>query len=600
MNLEQAKQKYKEAQVAYYSGSPIMSDQTFDRLEGWIKSKEPNWEGFRKPGNDRKVEVKLPQFLPSLNKLYPEYIDQWYDKFIRLNWVYMAKLDGNSVYLEYVKGKPRRLITRGDGEYGKDISYFIPYLPIPKKIEYKDRIGFRCEAIIRKSDFESKYNERFDNARNMVAGLLNRKTPDKALADIRLIVLGVFDRPLVDGLKFAFNLGFETVYYRIDKPRKQQVHFEQIKQGKYEADGVVICEPDWIYHYDNAEKPKAHIIAYKENVQYADSIVTDVIYQISSAGRIIPKIKIEPVNLSGASIEYCTSHNAKWMVDHGIGIGAKVRITRSGDVIPKIIDVLEKGEIVYPACEYKMKGVHFIATSRSKEQVVRMLTKFSSTLGIESIKEKTYSTLYDCGVTSLHKLLVFAHVNNGQQRLQNKFGDKKGLMIYEALQTIVNTRWPIAKLMIASCVFNTIGEKRLNAIQQLDFDLLELSSWKLVDIKNSIQSPGIGEATALQIAQGLVDFRKFYLTNKSLLAKPLPYKKPVNKNGKLKGLRIAFTGYRSKEQAEIIEYHGGIVDSFTSKTNILLYSKTGKASSKIAKAGSRAMTWDQFAKKYQL
>lgn len=599
MKLSEAKQKYMEAQIAYYEGSPIMSDASFDKLEDWIKARSPNWIGLRKAGNNRKVEVKLPQFLPSLNKFYPEEIDQWFNKRVLPQWVYMAKLDGNSVYLEYVNGKPKRLITRGDGEYGKDISYFIPYLPIPQKIEYLDRIGLRCEAIIRKRDFESKYIERFDNARNMVAGLLNRKTPDKALADIRLVVLGVYDRSLTDGLRFAFNLGFETVFYRIDSPRKQGYYFDQIKSGKYEADGVVICEPDWVYHYDNAEKPKEHIVAYKENVQYADSIVTDVIYQISSAGRIIPKIQIEPVLLSGAKIQYCTSHNAKWMVDHGIGIGAKVRIVRSGDVIPKIVDVICKGQIKYPDCEYKMKGVHFISTSRSKEQVVKILTKFSSTLGIEDLKDKTYAALYDCGVTSLHKLLVFAHLENLQTRLQAKFGQKKGLAIYEALQTIVNTRWPIAKLMVASCVFNTVGEKRLTAIQKLDFDLLELASWDIIDIKNSILSPGIGEATAEQIAQGLIDFYKFYQYNKKLIAKPLN-QKPVNIKGKLNGLRVAFTGYRSKEQEEIIKRLGGEVDSFNKRTQVLLYSPTGRASSKVAKAGSKAMTWQEFIRKYNL
>ena len=65
-------------------------------------------------------------------------------------------------------------------------------------------------------------------------------------------------------------------------------------------------------------------------------------------------------------------------------------------------------------------------------------------------------------------------------------------------------------------------------------------------------------------------------------------------------MRIAVTGYRSKEQQSIIEQHGGIVDSFNSKTTVLLYSPNGKRSSKIAKAGSKALTWEQFASRYQL
>lgn len=601
LTLKQAKAKYVEAKEAYYAGQPIMSDQKFDALEDWIAQKDPDWSELSKTGVIGKKEVRLPYYMPSLSKCYPEAIDSWFNKFIKKQWAYMAKLDGNSVYLEYVNGKPKKLITRGDGTYGQDISYFLPYLPIPKKIDYKDRLCLRCEAIVRKTVFEQLFRTQFDNARNMVAGVLNRKSIDRhILSNIRIVVLGVYDLELIGGLNLAFKLGFDTVYCRVDKPRQQAVHFNQVKQGQYEADGVVICDPHWIYHYDSPDKPKQNIVAYKENVESANSTVVDVIYQISSAGRIIPKIKIEPVTLAGATIEYCTSHNAQWMLDRKLGIGSTVTIVRSGDVIPKIVDVLTPGNIVVPKCSYKLDGVHFIALERSKEQVVRMLTKFSSTLGIEELKERTYSSLYDLGVTSLHKLLVLAHVNKLQNKLQAKFGPKKGLMIYEALQTLVNTRWPIAKLMIASCVFNTIGEKRLNSLQELDFDLLALSKWNTADIKQSIISPGIGEALAEQIAQGLTDFAKFYKLNRKLIAKPLPYTKPKLVNGKLSGMRIAFTGYRSKEQQAAIEQQGGIVDSFNSKTDVLLYSPTGKPSSKIAKAGSKALTWGQFASRYQL
>lgn len=601
MNLVEAKQKYKEAVDAYYAGTPIMSDQTFDRLEDWIKRKDPDWKYLAQTHDTiGKREVKLPFFLPSLNKMYPEQIDQWFDKFQLRNWVYMAKLDGNSVYLEYLKGVPHRLYTRGDGEFGKDISYFLPYLPIPKRISIKDRIAFRCEAILTKTDFDAKYNTQFDNARNMVAGVFNRKSIDRdILADIHLVVLGIFNYPLLDGLRTAFKLGFETVYYRTDSPRRQVYHFEQIRHGKYEADGVVIADPDWRYYYDNAEKPKHSIIAYKENVEYADSTVEDVIYQISSAGRIIPKIQIKPVALAGATITYCTSHNAKWMVDHGIGIGATVRICRSGDVIPKIIDVLKPGQIKYPNCEYKMKGVHFIATSRSKQQTVRILTKFGLTLGLEKISQKTFSALYDCGVTSLHKLLVFCHIDNLCERLQRKFGQKKGQIIYNELQKIIHTRYPIAKLMIASCVFDAVGEKRLNVLQDLDFDLLELSKWDPVQIKQSIICPGIGELLAEQIANGLSDFNKFWKLNRKYLAKPLEYKKK-QLIGKLSGMYFAFTGYRDKQQEQVLLNNGGIVDTFSKKTNYLLYSKIGKKSSKVAKAGTRAITWEQLCSKYNL
>jgi NAD-dependent DNA ligase len=73
------------------------------------------------------------------------------------------------------------------------------------------------------------------------------------------------------------------------------------------------------------------------------------------------------------------------------------------------------------------------------------------------------------------------------------------------------------------------------------------------------------------------------------------------KKGVLVGKKICFTGYRSQEQADIIEAQGGeLAASFSGSTDVLLYKADGKASSKVAKAGERAMTWEQFSVKFGL
>lgn len=605
MNLSEAKSLYLKAKEDYYKGKPIISDATFDRLEDWIKSKDPKWKGLHQTGIKvgKKVEVKLPYFMPSLDKRYDN-IDEWFTKHPRYRWAYMAKLDGCSVLLEYLDGKPFRLITRGDGEYGKDISYFLPYLNIPKSIKHKKPISFRCEAIVTKEDYAHKWAATFDNPRNMVSGIFNRQDVHPALKDVHLVVLGVFGLPQYKGLQAAFKVGFETVYCKLDSPRQEVKHFDYIRGGKYEADGVVICNPEWVYEYDSSEKPKHDIIAYKENVEFKDTLVTEVLYQTSVNGRLIPKIKVEPVVLAGASITYCTSHNAKWMVDHGIGVGAKVRITRSGDVIPKIIDVLEKAEVTYPNIPYKLKGVHFVADGITEEQCVKWIARFISVLGIETVKGKTVNSLYEkLNITSIHRLLLAIHHPRFLQRLREIFGVKKGKLIYEALQPIVTTRFPVATLMIASGSFDAgVGHKRLTSLQEQDFDLLVLSSWKEEAIKQSIISPGIGEATAELIANGLVSFHKFWRRNKDLMQEPLPYEKRKVKvvEGPLKNVNVTFTGYRSSEQENLITSLGGNIVPFSGKTTVLLYMEGGRKSSKVQKAGDKAMTFSQFKTKYHI
>ena len=602
---DQAKAKYLEAKDAYYKGSPIMSDPTFDRLEAWIKSKDPKWRGLHRTGVKvgKKVEVKLPHFMPSLDKRYTN-IDEWFTKHPRYRWAYMAKLDGCSVLLEYEHGKPSRLITRGDGEYGKDISYFLPYLNVPKSIKHKKPICFRCEAIVTKEDYAHKWAATFDNPRNMVSGIFNRQDVHPALGDIHLVVLGVFGLPQYKGLLSAFKAGFETVYCKLDAPRTQVKHFEYIRGGKYDADGVVICNPEWVYEYDSANKPKHDIIAYKENVEFADTTVKQIIYQTSVNGRLIPKIEVEPVTLAGASITYCTSHNAKWMVDHGIGIGARVRITRSGDVIPKIIDVLEPGELVYPQTAYKLKGVHFVAEGITEEQRIKWISRFIEALGIETVKEKTVSTLYKkLGITSVRRLLLAIHHKHFLPRLQQLLGVRKGKLVYEALLPITTTRFPVSQVMLASGSFDAgVGLKRLTSLQEQDFDLLVLSTWSESAIKQSIIGPGIGEATAELIAGGLVNFHTFWKRNKDLMQEPLPYVKRKLQvvEGPLKGVNVTFTGYRSAEQESVITALGGTVVPFSAKTTVLLYTEGGRKSSKIEKAGEKAMTFSQFKTKYHV
>lgn len=603
MKLSECKKLYLEAKEAYYLGNPIMSDATFDRLENWISSKDPDWEPLKKTGVKigKKVEVELPFFMPSLDKRY-ENIDEWFTKNPRYRWAYMAKLDGCSVLLEYVKGKPNRLITRGDGEHGKDISYFLPYLNIPGKIKHKKPICFRCEAILTKEDYAKKWVSEFDNPRNLVSGIFNRQDAHPALKDVHLVVLGVFGLPQYKGLQAAFKAGFETVYCKLDAPREQVKHFDLIRCGKYEADGVVICNPDFIYKYDSAEKPKRDIIAYKENVEFKDATVTNIIYQTSVNGRLIPKIEISPVVLSGATITFCTSHNAKWMVEHGIGIGARVRITRSGDVIPKIIDVLQKGKIVYPNIPYTLEGVHFVSNEVTEEQRIKEISRFIASLGVESVKGKTVNTLYEkLKITSVRRLLLAIHHPRFLLRLRETFGEKKGKLIYDALHPIAEKRFPIANLMIASGSFDAgVGYKRLTSLQEQEFDLLSLSSWEESAIKQSIVSPGIGEATAEIIANGLVAFHKFWERNKDLMQPPLPYEKRKVKVGVLTGVNVTFTGYRSSEEENFIVSLGGTIVSFSSKTDVLLYKEGGRKSSKIEKAGDKAMTFSQFKTKYHL
>src|ERR1700737_3106308 len=379
MNLKEQKALYLNANETYVQGADaIMSDAEFDKLEQAIRKVDPDWKHLHKTGAkpDKKTEVALEHFMPSLTKFYPEKIDKWLAS--RKDLLIMNKLDGSSVQLIYDKGVPVKLITRGDGTNGGDISFLLPHLNVPKSIKFKGHLVFRCEAVMSRYTFDLKYGKEFQNARNFVNGLLNRMTPHKALADVDIIVLGIYDHEIYDGLQYASKQGFRVVAHSMyDIYLSDRLSCAR-EASFYDMDGLVLCEKSFTLAYTNADKAK-NIIAYKENVLLEEATVAtvvEIIWQTSAKLRLIPKIKIKPVRIGGTTVTYATCHNAEWMLARSIGPGAQIQIVRSGDVIPKIVGVLKKGTLQLPDVPYKQVGVHFVAIEQSKEDDVRAIHKF--------------------------------------------------------------------------------------------------------------------------------------------------------------------------------------------------------------------------------
>lgn len=616
MNLQEAKQLYIKAKDAYYnSGKPIMSDAQFDKLENWITKKDPTWPELHKTGIrstdiiGKKTEVKLPFFMPSLNKFYPEEVDKLWKKLpVVSEYVYMAKLDGCSVLLEYENRKPTKLTTRGNGALGKDISFFIPYTNLPT-IPDQGYHAFRCEAILKKDVFQSKWIKEFDNARNAVSGILNRMTAHPAIRDISFIVLGEYNCRLLESLERAKSYGLDVVAYTIYQGHEEKEIYKIAKSAEtFEADGIVITTPNFLYHYDSAEKPKSGIFAYKENPDEVakESEVLQVVWQTSAFGRLIPKIEIKPVRLQNATIKYVTCNNAVWMKDRKIGPGAIVKIVRSGDVIPKIVGIVKPSEYAQlPDCEFYQKGVHFYQSELSDESYIKKLERAINAFNIAGVKYQTLETIknkftfyFKNDIEPLAALLNVLNMPGLQIQLQQLLGKKAGLQVYESLSSINQKKHTLIEWLLASCVFDAgIGAKRLSAINKV-VSLETLLNKKKEDIIFYI-SPidSIGPVLAEQIADGIVKYSSIYTKVISSYASEQENSVEVI-NDIFKRFNFTFTGYRNKDQEYAIQSLGGNVISFSNKTNFLLYDPNGKKSSKIEKAGDRAITWDQLVEEY--
>lgn len=603
-DILQAKNLYVKAKEAYYnSGDPIMTDTEFDKLEDYLKEKCPKWPGLSKTGIKvgKKHAISLPYFMPSLNKYYPEHISKYWEKYSNVpKFLYMAKLDGCSVLLQYKDGNPISLITRGDGSYGKDISYFIPYLNLPRNIKDKSNIFLRCEAIVKKETFTIKWANDFQSNRNMVSGLLNRTDLHRALKDIDFVVLGIFDKNIVDGLKYAKSLGFNIVKASVGSFNKHKIFLEKVHQGKYEADGVVIAPTSFYYKYSNSDKPK-DIVAYKENLETnaVDAQVTRIIYQVSHTGRIIPKVEIKPITLQGVTVKYVTCHNAQWMIDRKIGPKAVISVVRSGEVIPKIVGVKKEGELQYPSIPYKMDGVHFVCQESNDDQKIERIVHFIEVLGVKNVAKQTIITLYNNRINSITRLLKAIHNSKFPIFLQKHFGKVKGNNIFNSLHSIVLNHYTYIDVMVASGCFDAgINERKLQKIVDNGIDLSNIVNSRKEVIYNDLLGDSIKEKTAILLADGLNSFVKWWEKNSTYFdtIRNVSPKKVIL--GKFSGHRITFTGYRNKEQEDFLIKNGAEIVNFSTKTTVLLYKEDGKKSSKVEKAGSRAMTFEQFLERF--
>ena len=603
MTLTQLKVLYKKAKNHYYNAdcnsTPLMTDAKFDKLEDMIRQADPDWAELGSTGVkvNKKTEVELSHFMPSLNKQYPEAMPKWLAANPASNYLVMEKLDGSSLQVTYKGGKPIQVVTRGDGIKGGDISFLIPNMKLPR-IKDERLLILRCEAIISRSAFK-RWESKFDNARNMVNGLLNRRDPHPALKDVDIITLGIYGVPLINGLVFAKSQQLPVVPFKpcdaknLNTEVLINVLAARKQNSDYEIDGLVIAPSTFFMDYKNSDKPKG-ITAFKVNLD-EDSVeakVEHVIWQISGRGRIVPKIEIAPTKMDGVIVTYCTAHNAQWMNDRSIGPGAVVKLVRSGGVIPKIVEVLKPGRKVVPDIAHKLQGVHYVVSEANSDTerviAVRRIHKFMTTLGIELLAAKTIARLYDSGMTSIKHYIKNHH-------LKHKFehaglGDKQIENILNELHRVLKAPMKMSQLMVATQIFGVgIGERKLKQIEDHGISMMGLLLMSDQDIEHALKDvSGFSTKTIKLILDGMPKWRKFYeFAAKHLTVDgKLEHKTVIKVKGSLSDQRVSFTGYRSTEDEAWITSKGGEIINFGSKTTILLYKQEGKASTKVDKARS--------------
>jgi len=617
--LPKLKTLYVKAKEAYYEDSnPILTDAQFDKLEDFIKQEDPNWKGFKvgAPVKNKKAKVKLTIPMFSLDKVKAPTVQKWLDKQDSNSYVTVSdKLDGSSLELEYREGKPFSCVTRGNGVIGGDVSFLIPHLKIPQKVGTADFI-LRCEGLFSKAGF-LKYKAEFDAARNAASGILNRQDAHHSLKDLKIVVLQVLRPNLVPSkaLTWAKQKGFLVVPWSRVKvsqlnARNLSVLLEKRKvSSKYQIDGIVITL-DKVNKLPLTGNPD-FAVAFKSNIDSESAPVTtvrDVEWEVSAHGLLKPVVVYDAVDWEGSKLTRATAFNAAFVNENGIGKGAKIAILRSGDVIPYIAKVVKKVKPSVPSVDtfgdyaLNKRGTDYVLTSPldNEDFRIKKISRFFVNIGVDFLRERTVRKLYASGFTNVKSITTatpkeFLKVPGVKATTANK--------IHQNIHKVLDSGIDTVTLMDASGVFPFgMGTTRLENIQS-KYNLLDLcAAPESEQMKVLVNISGFNTVTAQMFVKGSKKFLKWM---KLVGITPVQRKKEKVKleSNKLDGTRVAWTGYRDKAQEDIVTKNGGKVESFGARTQILLVSPTGKASSKVDKANAKGipvLTWDKFARKYRL
>lgn len=506
-------------------------------------------------------------------------------------YIIESKLDGVSCLL-IVENRKVKLYTRGDGIVGADISYLAPYFStIPKNIKHD--IAVRGELIMKESTFKKKYSNDYANPRNMVAGRLGGKTVREGLKDIEFIAYeivgdGEMDKPS-DQLETLYDLGFTVVKHEtIDKITvigltETLVRFKE--ESPYEIDGIIV-QTNIPYERNTSGNPD-YAFAFKIRLgsNLAEATVKEVEWNVSKWGVLKPRIRIDPISLNGVTITYATGFNAKYINDHNIGPGAIIHITRSGDVIPFIVDVLvEADEPQMPEdIEYQWNstGVDIFTEEQEELMCVKLAASFFAKLGIKHVSQATVLKMYNHGLESI--LQMISATQEDLEQVEG-FGKRSAERIYENIHNgLQDVSIPL--VLGASGVFGYgMGRKRIEALFESIPDLLDtyqtMTDQELKE--NVMKVEGFSDKSADKILEN-IEWADQFIQELTPYAK---FKTKVVTSSTLEGMKIVFSGFRDKGMTEEIISKGGKVSESVSKltTAVVIPVKTTKYTGKPKKA----------------
>jgi len=312
------------------------------------------------------------------------------------------------------------------------------------------------------------------------------------------------------------------------------------------------------------------------------------------------------VRLGGVTIRRVTGFNAKFINDNKVGPGAVLKITRSGDVIPHILEVVapsrkaglpEDGNF-----EWTSSGVDIRATGDTDEQLVKQIAWFFKAIEVENFAQGTIQRLATHGIDSIEAVI---RATKKDLMAVPGIQDKTATTIVTGIKKALNpVSLPV--LMAASGVFGPgFGVRQLTPLVEKYPQIMDLNRPNPRDLEHmALSVSGFSSKRAKQFAQGFPKFRAFVKPIKRLITIETLGPVAPPEGDKMSGEIVVFTGFRDKDLQEQIEREGGTIASGISrKVTVLVMKLKGTGSSKERKAvnlGIKIMTREELVETFNL
>jgi len=559
----------------------------------------------------------------------------------KVKYVVEPKIDGASVSINYVNGLLKTAATRGDGTVGEDITVNVKTIrSVPLKIKIHKSIKYslndfevRGEIFMNIEDFKKLNKERevngeklFANPRNSAAGTLKMQDPKivaKRPLNIFLYSLISMEEKFnsqYENLQILRELGFNVnpefkLCENIDEAL-EACHLLEMKRDslEYEIDGAVI-KVNSIRQQDilgNIAKSPKWAVAYKFKAKQAFTKLNKITWQVGRLGTLTPVAELKPVFLAGSTISRATLHNFDEIIRKDIRESDTVIIEKGGDVIPKVVKVVEserskeskpvKAPKYCPVCNTLLfkpedEVAYYCENSECPAQVKGRLEHFASrsAMDIEGLGEalidllvdkdflSTYADIYDLGIRRAELIDIERLGRKSVDNLLNAIEESKN-------QPFAKVLFALGIRYVGAGVAKKLVDYFLNLTNIMKASEEEISNVREIgpsisrSVKNFFSNP-----SNLQIIKRLQEHGLKFETEPETIKKTFF----IGKTFVLTGMLANFS--REKASDQIIMLGGKITSSVSKKTDFVIAGENpGSKLDKAKKLGVKILDEDKF------